>query len=61
MDFAGLADKRLIGVVAAQFAHGTDTPEVIEVWLRLESLIIGVGVAAIGRFGSSQAGQGRVA
>jgi hypothetical protein len=46
MDLAGLAGKRLIGVVAAQFMHGTDTPEAIEVWLHLESVIIGVGVAA---------------
>jgi hypothetical protein len=59
MDFAGLADKRLIGVVAAQFAHGTDTPEVIEVWLRLESLIIGVGVAADWSFRIESGGPGQ--
>ncbi|MEU4227503.1 hypothetical protein AB0F17_24695 [Nonomuraea sp. NPDC026600] len=46
MDLAGLADKRLIGVVIAQLVRGTNTPEVIDVWLRLESVIIGVEVAA---------------
>ncbi|MBT2226042.1 hypothetical protein KLK06_09265 [Nonomuraea sp. NEAU-A123] len=33
-------------MVVAQFVHGTNTPEVIDVWLRLESMIIGVEVAA---------------
>ena len=46
MDLASLATKRLIEVVVAQFVHGTNVPEVIEVWLRLESVIIGVEVAA---------------
>ncbi|WP_431931684.1 hypothetical protein [Nonomuraea jabiensis] len=46
MDLAGLAHKRLIGVVVAQFVHETDAPEVIDVWLRLEPVTIGVEVAA---------------
>ncbi|WP_020544814.1 hypothetical protein [Nonomuraea coxensis] len=33
-------------MVVAQFVHGSDAPEVIDVWLRLESVIIGIGVAA---------------
>lgn len=46
MDLASLTDKRLIGVVVAQFVHGANAPEVIEVWLRLESLIIEIRVAS---------------
>ncbi|MEV4474703.1 hypothetical protein [Nonomuraea sp. NPDC049504] len=46
MDLAILTDKRLFGVVAAQFGHGAGAPEVIEVWLRLEAVVIGIGVAS---------------
>ncbi|MBB5776914.1 hypothetical protein [Nonomuraea jabiensis] len=46
MDLAGLAHKRLIEVIVAQFVHKTDAPEVIDVWLRFESGTIGVEVAA---------------
>lgn len=38
MDLAGLAGKRLIGVVCAQFVHGANASEVIEVWLRFREI-----------------------
>ncbi|GAA3570892.1 hypothetical protein GCM10022419_059700 [Nonomuraea rosea] len=46
MDLASLAHERLVGVTVSQFVHGAAAPEVIEVWLHLESLTVGVRVAA---------------
>ncbi|MET8869483.1 hypothetical protein ABZW11_41700 [Nonomuraea sp. NPDC004580] len=62
MDLAVLTDEHLVGVVAAQFVHGADAPEVIEVWLRLESVIVGVRVAADWSFqiAPDEPGQGYV-
>ncbi|MFC6405038.1 hypothetical protein [Planobispora longispora] len=38
--------QRLMAVAAALFVHGTDTPELLHLWLRLETVTVVVRVAA---------------
>ncbi|MEV4094318.1 hypothetical protein [Streptosporangium saharense] len=46
MDLSRVEGQRLVTVIGALFVHGSDAPELTEVWLQLESVTLLVRVAA---------------
>ncbi|MFS1299741.1 hypothetical protein [Streptosporangium longisporum] len=46
VDFPSLERQRLMAVTAALFTHGADTPELLHLWLHLETVTVVVRVAA---------------
>ncbi|MEV7012275.1 hypothetical protein [Streptosporangium sp. NPDC051022] len=45
-DLSRVEHQRLVAVTAALFTHGSDDPELVDVWLHLESVTVMVCVAA---------------
>ncbi|MBG0830755.1 hypothetical protein HS041_23630 [Planomonospora sp. ID67723] len=46
VDLSSLERQRLVAVTAALFTHGIDAPELLHVWLHLESVTVVVRVTA---------------